>query len=122
MLDEDDTKLPKKSRPCDRSWYAVPCGLLLRRLSEVEACARAAGRDVAEDVYDWIRTAALEMACQVDEPTDEFTIMVMDGTDDLLARRSHGGAPEGNQNARGNRGGGAPRGNKNARRRRGDDD
>lgn len=122
MLDENDTKLPKKSRPCDRSWYAVPCGLLLRRLSEVEACAVSGGRDVAEDVYDWIRTAALEMACQVDEPTDAFTRLVMDGTDEYLERRSHGGAPEGNQNARGNRGGGAPRGNKNARRRRGDDD
>ena len=116
---QESKALPKKARPHDRSWYAVPCGLLLRRLSEVEACARTAGRNVAEDVYDWIRTAALEMACQVDEPTDEFTVMVMDGTDEYLERRSHGGAPEGNQNARGH---GAPRGNQNARRRRSEDD
>lgn len=117
MLDENDTKLPKKSRPCDRSWYAVPCGLLLRRLSEVEACAVSGGRRVEEDVYGWIRTVALEMACQVDDPTDAFTRMVMDGTDDLLARRSHGGAPEGNQNARGNHTGRSGR----PRKRRDDD-
>ena len=114
-----ESRMPsKKARPHDRSWYAVPCGLLLRRLSEVEACARTAGRNVAEDVYDWIRTAALEMACQVDEPTDEFTVMVMDGTDEYIEKHSRGGAPEGNQNARGNHTGRSGR----PRKRRGDED
>lgn len=125
MSEEQEKDLQKRTRPHDRSWYAVPCGLLLRRLMEVEATAdfdNPPRETVDAAVHDWVRSVAFELACQVDEPTDEFTIMVMDGTDDLLARRSHGGAPEGNQNARGNRGGGAPRGNKNARRRRGDDD
>ena len=116
-------EVTKKKRPSDRSWYALPCGLLLRRLMEVEAAAGldSSKQKVDAKVHEWVRVVALELATQIDNPTDRFSIELMDRTDAYIEKRSHGGAPEGNENAKGNRGGGAPRGNKNARRRRGDD-
>lgn len=116
-------EVSKKKRPSDRSWYALPCGLLLRRLMEVEAEAGldAPRTKVDAKVHEWVRTVALELATQIDNPTDRFSVELMDRTDAYIEKRSRGGAPEGNENAKGNRGGGAPRGNRNARRRSPDD-
>ena len=117
-------EVSKKKRPSDRTFYTLPCGLLLKRLMEVEAEAGldASKQKVDEMVHEWVRVVALELATQIDNPTDPVSEELMDRTDERMEKMRRGGAPEGNQNARGNRGGGAPRGNKNARRRMSDAD
>lgn len=109
----------KKKRPSDRSWYALPCGLLLRRLMEVEAEAGldASKQKVDAKVHEWVRVIALELATQIDNPTDRFSVELMDRTDAYIEKRSHGGAPEGNENAKGNHTGRSGR----PRKRRGDE-
>ena len=86
-----------RRRVLDRSWYALPAGLLLRRLMELEVEAKDKGLDVAKQAYDWLKMVSLELACQVEDPVDSFSIELMDGTDRRIRR--NGGAPYGNRNA-----------------------
>jgi len=106
-------------RPKDRTFYMMPCGWMLDRVMEIENTAKVARKSTDRQLASWVRSVSMELACQVTNPTDTFTARVMDWTDTRMEKNKHGGAPEGNQNARGH---GAPMGNKNARRRRQNDE
>ena len=85
-------KLDRTNAP---KFYMLSPGLLLRRLTEVEACAASGGRPVADDVYDWIKSVALELACQVDEPTDPLGQELLETTMAHFERHSHPGNASG---------------------------
>lgn len=98
---DDETKAEARTL-LNRSWYyMVPTGLFLRRLNEVKAEAVMSSRSVEQTVCEWIEGVAMELACQVDSPSDDLTRIVMDETNRSLAewKRQKGGAPRGNKNA-----------------------
>lgn len=104
-------------RPKDRTFYMMPCGWMLDRVMEIEASAKVARKSPDRQLASWVRSVSMELACQVTNPTDTFTSRVMDWTDTRMEKNKHGGAPEGNQNARGNHTGRSGR----PRKRRGDE-
>ncbi len=84
-------------------WYFLDTGVLLRRAREVEVKADIEGRDKNEALADWIKTLALELACQLDNPSAPAAPSFLETTKRRMRRYSHPG------NASGKRGGARPR-------------
>lgn len=79
-------------------FYALNPGMLLKQLRRLEAEAKTREEDPAHLVYRWLQSAAVEIACQMPNPSDDWVQEVMVYTS-LHIKRA-GGAPLGNKNAR----------------------
>lgn len=77
------------------AWYMLDTGLLLRHLTEVESKARAEGKDASAVVHDWVKGLALELACQVDNPTTSAAQEIIEATRRRMRRYSHAGNASG---------------------------
>ena len=78
-------------------FYALIPGMLLKQLRRLEAEAHTRGEDPAHLVYKWLQSAAVELACQMVEPSDDWAMEVVYYTRTHI---KHGGAPIGNKNAK----------------------
>lgn len=90
-----ENEKPIEERPI---WYALDTGLLLRRLNEVEGEAKEKGKTgdaVSVAVHEWIKGLALELACQVDDPTDPAAQEIVESTKRRMRRYSHAGNASG---------------------------
>lgn len=76
-------------------WYFLDTGILLRRLKEVEISADIDGADKDKAVADWIRSLALELACQIDRPSDPAAMTIVGNTKRRMRRYSHPGNDSG---------------------------
>lgn len=80
------------------AWYMLDTGLLLRHLTEVEADARKAHLDEANTdkcIHEWITELAMELACQVDNPTTSAAQEIIEATRRRMRRYSHAGNASG---------------------------
>jgi len=70
--------------------------------------------DPKDAVYQLIEYGISGRKCLADDVATEVFFSMATPSIDSNEQKKRGGAPEGNQNAKGNKGGGAPKGNRNA--------